>query len=151
MARVQHVTEFRRVKWFFLVLGILIAAIPPSPVYVFVYGLSVVPDTATLLVSTLVASALAWYVGRDIWLLRVRNNSLWIDVLTFLVTLAILGVAVVQHERNIWPWNFFSPDVFFILFSSLVVCVAWFTENRRNVRVYFGARNYLFINARSDL
>lgn len=109
------------------------------------------PDSLLFLAILSIASFLAWLVARDIWLLRVREHPLWIDVFSYVVVLGGLTVLIFLRESRIYVWNTIYLDALFVWCSVPIAVVAWLTEKRKGVRVYIGARKLRFIHANAGL
>jgi len=120
-----------------LVLSILSAMLKPP----------LAPDGLVLLAILSIASLLAWFVARDIWFLRVRENPLWIDVLCYVVPLGGLAALIFLRESHIYVWNTIYLDVLIVWCSVPIAVVAWLTEKRKGVRIYIGARKLRFDHA----
>ena len=124
-----------------LSLSILNAMLVPTPA----------PEGPYLLAILSIASLLSWVVARDIWLLRVRQGPLWIDVLCYVVVLGGLAVLIYLRESRIYVWNTIYLDALFVCFAVPIAVAAWLTEKRKGVRIYIGARRIRFVHAHAGL
>jgi hypothetical protein len=135
-------------KWLYTALWVLFT-IPPI-----LNGLLKPPppaDPLILFVNILAAIALGGFIAHDVWKLNVRCWPLVIDVLIYAV--AILGslALILLKEAGVWNWNATHLDVPAFVFLAVSTIAVWITEARKSVKVYLGARQFIFISAQDDL
>jgi hypothetical protein len=85
------------------------------------------------------------YVGRKIWLLDSRKGPLWIDVLLW--ALAAAGLVGVVLVRDVWGmrFNFIYVSLPVLVANATLAAVCFVTEARKHVRIFMGARNFMFL------
>lgn len=137
--------EWRRAKWIFSWLWLLLTVLPavnaalvPRPT----------PDGVVLAVNCLLALGFGGFIARDMWLLKVRHSPLWIDIATYAVVLVGFVSIVLVKEMGILVWNDLHFDIPVFLLMGTIASAAWITEAKKRVRVYVGARHFIF--ARDD-
>jgi hypothetical protein len=130
-----------RAKWIFgglwavlTLLSILNGILTPPPE----------PNWAVLLLNSVIAIAVVGLIGREMWLLKVRHAPLIVDIAIYVAVIGGLIALMFVKETGVYVWNDLHLDVpIFLLMGGLAI-TAWFTESKKGVRVYVGARNLIF-------
>jgi hypothetical protein len=104
------------------------------------------PDAVILALNCALALGLGVFIGRDIWLLKVRRSPLAVDILLYAVMIGGAAALVAVKELGIYDWNSLHLDLPMILVLGVPAALAWLTEARKRVRVYFGARQFVFVH-----
>jgi hypothetical protein len=141
-------SQWQRAKWVFGSLWLMLTAlgllntffVPPAA-----------PSISVLVLNSLLALALAGYLARDMWLLKVRRSPLILDVLVYTIGLGGLVFLIVLKETKLYVWNELHLDVPAFLLIGTVAVAAWITEAKKAVRIYVGARHFIFVSATDNL
>lgn len=90
-------------------------------------------------------------MAHDLWKLKVRHWPLVIDILIYAVFFLGLLTLMFLKETGTWNWNNTHLDVPLFVLFTVSTTAAWITEKRKEVKIYLGARGFLFIRAQNDL
>ena len=141
-------SELSRMKWLYTGLWVLLTILPilngmlkPSPP----------ADPSILFINTLVAAALGGFIAHDVWKLKVRSWPLAIDILVYAVFILGFLALILLKESGVWNWNDTHLDVPVFVFLAVTTTAVWMTEARKGVKVYLGARQFIFIGAQDGL
>jgi peptidoglycan/LPS O-acetylase OafA/YrhL len=141
-------SEWTRMKWLYTALWVLLTimqilsgALPPPPP----------ADPLILFTNIIVAAALGGFIAHDLWKLKVRYWPLAIDILIYAVFILGFLALISLKEAGVWNWNDTHLDVPLFVFFAVSTVAAWITENRKDVKIYFRARRFLFISTKNDL
>jgi hypothetical protein len=140
--------QWQRAKWVFAGLWLLLTAlpllnallVPPSP-----------PSMAVLALNSALALGIGGFIARDMWLLKVRRSPLIVDVLLYATVLGGLAFLIVAKETKFYEWNSLHLDVPTFVLMGIAAVAAWVTEAKKAVRIYIGARHFIFIDANDGL
>jgi hypothetical protein len=130
-----------RAKWAFFVTSIALAIVHLPDI---VLGRAV--SRAMLLFNLcLLALCATLYVGRKIWRLDSHKGPLWIDILLW--TLAVAGLVAIVVVREVWGirFNFIYVSLPVLVANATLGAVCFVTEARKDVRIFMGARNFVFL------
>ena len=135
--------EWRRAK----LLWSLAAAITAVPcVAIEVLRPPVVVEPLAMLCAWLGASVLGWLIASDIWRLRVQRRPLWEEIVAVIVGVGVVSVMIWLHASGILVWNMIYVGFFGGWLAALIAIVAWVTEAKKGVRVYYDGRTLVFIH-----
>ncbi len=141
-------SEWTRMKWLYTALWVLLTILP------ILNGLLTPPPPADPLIlsaNTLAATALGGFIAHDVWKLKVRCWPLAIDVLIYAVGILGFLALILLKEAGVWNWNDTHLDVPIFVFFAVSTSAVWITEARKRVKVYLGARQFIFISAQDGL
>lgn len=146
--RPEEPSQWQRAKWVF---GGLWLALTVLPLLNALLVLPPAPDVGILLLNSLLALGLGAFLARDMWRLKVRRSPLVVDVLLYAVVLGGVVLLVVVKETRLFVWNSLHLDVPIFLLIGTAAVAAWVTEAKKGVRIYVGARHFIFFGQKDGL
>lgn len=109
------------------------------------------PNVGVLLFNSFLALGFSAFLARDMWLMKVRRSPLIVDICLYVIIVGGLVFLIVLKESGLYVWNDLHLDVpVFLLMGSLALA-AWMTEAKKAVRVYIGARHFIFVHEENGL
>ena len=145
---VPEPSQWQRAKWVFGGLWVLLTVLPllnallvPPPS----------PDMGVLALNSLLAFGFAAFLARDMWLLRVRRWPLIVDLLLYAIVFGGLVFLIIAKETKWYEWNSLHLDVPIFVLMGSVALAAWITESKKAVRIYVGARHFIFVDGKDGL
>lgn len=146
--QVEEPAQWQRAKWIFsglwltlTVLPLLNALLVPPPT----------PKVGTLLLNSLLALGLGAFLARDMWRLKVRRSPLIVDALLYAVVVGGVVLLIVVKETKLFVWNSLHLDIPIFFLMGTAAVGAWVTEVKKGVRIYVGARHFIFVGRKDGL
>ena len=144
----EEPSQWRRVKWVFGALWLMLTVLPMLNAFLIPPPS---PNMGILLLNSFVALGVAALIARDMWLLKVRRSPLIVDILVYAIALGGFAFLIVLKETKLYVWNSIYLDVPIFMLMGTVAIAAWVTEAKKATRIYFGARNFMFVDAKDGL
>jgi hypothetical protein len=144
-------SEFRRVIWVFPAVVVCSLIVVPSALFSSVWWQAQsATGVARVAVAGLLGIILSLPFGREIWRAIPQHPPIWKIVVGVIITLGLLGAAIVLREAGIWRWTIAEGDAFVSALCLSIAAAAAITERRKKLRVYLTARHYEFVPVYAD-